>query len=528
MKMRMIVLAASLSGCVALAQLAQKSSGGGPTGPDGARHVQIDGYMYRVGPYWGPDCERIGAQKERVYTQTNEEPHGTMGKQPNLSHPVADQIYRLVCVERILGGVTEPERNTWVVQHFRFDELYFDHFTAAMMLVQCLKAESCLDEGAPPERDDVKYPTHYERGPRSVGSYYQVAMMRWYADHVDPAEVQKRLQAVAVPPEAKQAFLDMFNRARTRVVEVSNELAPDVKKLFVDLPAEVYAQRAKERAHAAKLIADLGTQIERLKTERETSVSDDLVAHLRKLRVDYRASCSKECTKDVVFATITKQLFWAYVARGDSPAAMAEAKLLEKLDKSAAEDIADKQEAAIGKARSKLQRISSARDQGIDEDTARSTARGKVFDLDDGRYVYAWNSEFAISWQALVPEAGELAVFEGKIAAIATQGGTATIRFSDEVSSVTESTGCYETGRVDSISSDGHINYRQECTGESTHYDRRKVDPVMVPAVEIAGLHAGDKLNGFARLDDKHQRVAGRIWFVERGNRVARVRDVPL
>src|SRR5262245_52726562 len=49
-----------------------------------------------------------------------------------------------------------------------------------------------------------------------------------------------------------------------------------------------------------------------------------------------------------------------------------------------------------------------------------------------------------------------------------------------------------------------------------------------MPAVEVAGVRPGDTLNGYARLDAKQQRVAGRIWFVQRGKNVARARDVPL
>src|SRR3569832_2498125 len=76
------------------------ANGGGGDGPEG-HHVAIEGRTYRVGPYWGPECERIGAYKHEV-TPYDPEPEPTMGKQPNQSADPADQFLRLVCVER--GG----------------------------------------------------------------------------------------------------------------------------------------------------------------------------------------------------------------------------------------------------------------------------------------------------------------------------------------------------------------------------------------------------------------------------------------
>jgi hypothetical protein len=524
-----LVLAACLPGCVALAQLAQQggSSSASSTGPDGAHHVEIAGRTYRVGPYWGPECDRIGAPKEEVTPYG--EPHATMGKQPNLSHDPADQILRLVCVESILSSADEPARNTWVMQHFRFDELAFDHFTASMMLVQCLEAGSCLDEGGPPEKPDVKYITTYERpATRPVEQYYEVAMMRWYADRVDPAQVAKRLATLPLPPAAQQTYLALLDRARTRVVAVSNELVPEIKRVFVDLPAAVYQQRAAARARSAKVLARLASLTERVKAERTAGVTDDTMAKLRQLRVAYHASCHKDCTHDAIFRAITEQLFWGYATRGDGPGAMIEAKLLDHPEPSAAQEIADEQGAAISRIRGRLARVSAAREQGIDADTARATARGATFDLGEGRYVYRWDDELKIDWLALVPDAQDVGSFEGKVAELDRKGDHVLVRFHDQVSSWEESTNCYETGRIDSISADGHINYREECNGSTTKTERHKVAPVVIPASEAAGLHGGDELFGFARGDaDKGPRT-GRIWIVKRGSRVARLADVPL
>jgi hypothetical protein len=512
-----LLLAAALGGC-GIIKIAQP--GEVTTNPDGA-HVIREGYeTYRVGPYWGPECERepVNAGKNSRL----EEP--SMGKQPNLTHDPQDQILRLVCQERILGVDDEPDRNTWVMQHFRFDDVFFDHWTAAMIVVECAESESCLDINAPKWKRDQQI---------KAGAYYQIAMARWYAEHVDPTIVKARLDELPLAPAAKVVYMQLVEQARKQVIAASDGLPPEVKQLFVDIPEQVHAAHTAALAPHAKVVNELAQLVEQLKAQRaKGTIADDTVAGLKKLRVQYHASCRKDCTRDVLFTEITKQLFYAYVARGDSASAMAEAKLLEHPDPTAAEEIAKKQTDAINKAAARLGRVEAAREQGVDADVARSTAQGSVVDLGDGRhdtrYIYEPSEEFEIHWEALVPDGRELGQFHGKIAGIEPRpGNLVLVRFADEVSSYEESTNCYETNRVDRIDDQGRIVYREECNGSQTHVDRRKVEPIMMPAPEVAGLHGGDEVIGFSHTEDKGTRV-GRVWQVKRGNRVARLRDVTL
>jgi hypothetical protein len=523
--MKRFLLLPLLPGCIALAQLAHPGS----AGPGNAHYISHDGHPARVGPYWGPECERIGEQPSIIrYGDKEAEP--TMGKQPNLSHDPTDQILRLVCVEQILSSESEPERNTWVMQHFRFDEVFFDHLTASMMLVQCLEAGSCL--GAPnverPHEDLHNPMAEKEREeqdarPPNVWQYYEAGMMRWYADHVDLAEVGKKLQTIPLPQAARDAYMKLVADAQKGVIAMTDQLTPEAKQLFVDIPVKVFEARKAALAKNGKLVSELGELVQKVSAEREHGVSDDTIMRLTKLRLAYAATCHKDCTRTTLFVAITRQLFWSHVSRGDAPAAMVEAKLLEKPDPSAADEIADKQEKAIGDAIGRVSRVKSAREQGVDAASAQSTAHGSVLDLGDGRYVYRPSEDFAIAWESLVPNP-RLASVDGKVAGIERHGASALVRFRDEVSSYSEGTNCYETGRIDSISSDGKINYRSECAGSETHTERHKVDPVTMPASEAAGLAAGDEVVGFSNADH----ADGRVWFVKRGSRLVRLRDVTL
>lgn len=529
--MRQALLALSVLSACHLVKI-----GDGASSSNGIPYIGSGNNRERVGPYWGPECVKIGAPSEPIRgSQVDADP--TMGKQPNLAHDPADQILRLVCVDTIMADADEPERNTWVMQHHRFDELFFDHFTASQMLVQCLLASSCLDG------PHVVRPVHdYQNtianqrmaelraAPPDVWQYYEAGMMRWYAANVDPFEVQKRLAQLPLPPQATAVYMKLLDRARKEVVAFTENLLPDAKQIFVDLPMAVYTRRQGEYAKSAKYVGELKTLVERVKDERNAGtagVGDDTVEALVKLRIAYEKSCKGDCTGGTIFATMTKQLFWAYVSRGDAPAATAEAKLLDKLDPTAAQEIGEAQRKLIGDAQARLGRVKNAREQGIDPDAARSTANGSVTDFGDGRYVYDWHGDFKIHWASLLP-AGKVGPIEGKVAGLERRGAEVTIRFQDIVSSWSEGTGCYETGRIESIDRDGRITYREQCTGQATKSSRQKVEPVTMRASEVASIQPGDEVIGFTSYGPKQERVGGRVWVVRRGQRLVRLRDVPL
>ena len=329
----------------------------------------------------------------------------------------------------ILADEDEPERNTWVTQHFRFDEIYFDHFTASLMLVQCLLADSCLDgpHVVKPVHDlhnsyaEQLRAENANQGPR-VWQFYEAGMMRWYADHLDVAEVEKRLAALPLPAAAQQTYLRLVGLATQGVIAFTDSLTPEAKAMFVDIPVKTFEARTAQYAKSARIVSELATLTERSKAERAAGtqgVSDETLARLAKLRVTYEASCGKQdCTRDMLFAALTKQLFWAYASARDAPAAMAETKLLDKLDPSAQLEIADKQTKAIEAARARLARVESARKQGVDAESARATANGSVLELGDGRYVYRWHQDFKIYWESLIPNHQSVGHIDGKVAAL--------------------------------------------------------------------------------------------------------------
>jgi hypothetical protein len=513
--------------------IAKINAGGGSSSSSGIRYIGEGNNKERVGPYWGPECVKIGAPTEPTRAR-HTEADPTQGKQPNLSHDPADQIFRLVCVDTIMADADEPERNTWVTQHHRFDELDFDHFTASMMLVQCLLASSCLDgpHVIRPIHDEytAKYRAEREaRGP-DVWQFYQAGMMRWYAERVDPAKVQVKLASLPLPAGAQQVYMGLLDRARKDVVTFTDTLTPDAKAIFVDVPMQTFTRREAEFAKSNKFVAELMVLTDKVRAERAagtTGVSDDTLAKLAKLRVAYEKSCKDDCTGGAIFASMTKQLFWAHVSRGDAPAATAEAKLLEKLDPTAAQEIGETQNKMIRDAQARLGRVKNAREQGIDAESARSTANGSVVDFGDGRYVYDWHSEYKIHWASLIPS-GQVGPIDGKVAGLDRHGDKITIRFQDIVDSWQESTGCYETGRIESIDRDGRINYREHCTGSKTKTSRKKVTPVTMLATEAAGIAPGDEVIGFASVGPKQERIGGRVWVVKRGQKLVRLRDVPL
>ncbi|MDQ3368284.1 MAG: hypothetical protein M3680_22900 [Myxococcota bacterium] len=539
MRLAFVTLLPVLTGCVALAARLQGPSGSSPN--EGVHYAQVGGSIHRVGPYWGPACVRIEAPSNHRASDGDAEP--TLGKQPNLAHDPADQILRLICVERIMADHDEPGRNTWVTQHFRFDELFFDHLTASMMLVQCLAAESCLDAPHVPRsraHQEQLRDAHVERGELAaartdVWQLYQAGMMRWYADRVDPAEVGRRLAALPLDGAAQHAYLELLGHARAGVIAMTSTLSAEARALFVDLPIEIFERRAAEHARSAKVVRELAVLIDRIQAERAAgtqAVSDDTVARLTKLRLAYHASCKQDCTRSTIFAAITQQLFWSHVSRGDAAAATVETRLLSaEQAPSAAQEIALRQSTALGEAITRRERVESARRQGVDADAARSAAAGSVLDFGDGRYVYRWERAFEVAWQALIP--GAAVEVKGKVAGVDRRGAHARVRFQDTVRTWVDDDhdSCVETNRVDRVRNDGTVVYRERCSRTITRVDRTKTPPVVMAAGEAAGLVAGDELIAFATAGPpgaKEPRSGGRVWLVKRGGRVVRLRDLAL
>ena len=523
--MRLALLSLSVLSACGIIKINGKPVGGSSSS-NGIHYIGDGNQRERVGPYWGPEClrEPVSAHTNSVgYNETDAEP--TMGKQPNVSHDPADQILRLVCVDTIMSDDDEPERNTIVMQHFRFDELMFDHFTASEMLVQCLlSAGSCLD--AP---HVVRQAGQTVRTPQ-VWQYYQAGMMRWYAERVDRAEVLKRVSELPLPPQAQAVYMQLFDRAKKGVFTFTDNLPLDAKEIFVTLPYETFQRRRAEYAKSGKYVTELVALTAKIKEERNAGtagVSDETVDKLAKLRIAYEKTCKQDCTRGTIFSTMTKQLFWAHVSRGDAVAATAEAKLLDKLEPTAAQEIGEQQRKLIGEAQARVGRVKRAREQGLDQDTARSTAAGSITDFGDGRYVYDWHDDFKIYWESLLPQ-GKVGPIEGKVAAIDRRGKEVTIRFADRVSSWEEGTNCRETGRIESISRDGHITYREHCSGSTTKVERTKVEPVTMIASEASGIAPGDEVIGFTSFGPKSERVGARVWVVRRGQKLVRLRDVPL
>jgi hypothetical protein len=114
---------------------------------------------------------------------------------------------------------------------------------------------------------------------------------------------------------------------------IKRELAVRAWQLTADLRDPLVRALASEATPTrATLLARLGEVTDQLIAERtDGHVSAMTVEALRELRVAYQARCTDGCTRDAIFAELTKQLLAAYLAHGDPASAMAERQLLATL-----------------------------------------------------------------------------------------------------------------------------------------------------------------------------------------------------
>jgi len=81
------------------------------------------------------------------------------------------------------------------------------------------------------------------------------------------------------------------------------------------------------------------------------------------------------------------------------------------------------------------------------------------------------------------------------VRAIKRSGTRATIKFRKDIDKGYESTGCYETSKVEGFDDYGRVIYRTKCTGERAYTDDRTLAPVTVPWVEVAHVEAGEVIH---------------------------------
>ena len=402
------------------------------------------------------------------------------------------QVLEIVCYHPATRGGVAPRDSALVADHVGFDDRRFDHLQAALMVAECDVMGWC----------------------RADADRVALGMTSLYAQRVDAKKLAAAVEALQLAPDAKQAFLARYADAQQRVAAQAAALDPRRRELYVATPKKAMDARRAYFAKHADLYKKLDALLARSAALQDAGATDGaaadgkLVEEIVALRGAYVARAKGEAVRfDPFFTEATRELVVLHVLAGDELAALAEASLVE-------EEGADR----YGYAAS----IYAAQVQALREERAawekyaalqRDGASPAVLKAKFGKHPplqvdadVAWYARDGFASVSAALDRDGFTSAGGTVRALTPHANGVRVSFADEVTQYDDAD-CVETDKVDYIASDGRIVYRQVCKNHRTRTVRTKVDPVVVPRADAAGLRPGEIATMIVDRDSREGRV---------------------
>ncbi len=430
--------------------------------------------------------------------------------------PVA-QILLATCVRRSKTGTYGHDIEQWnKVKPLSAEEVYLglddrklDMVSAALTAVFIMN---------PMDR-------HYDRyeGKKWAG------LVRFYGEIIDRDALAAEVRKVAVPDEAKVAFLKLYDDAVARAAAVL--FSPAESRLLVDIPVEtVKARRAHFNKYDGmyKLLDKLVAQGE--KARGDAQASEALVGLLVDLRSKFMEACAKvECRAFPLWAHTTRELALVHVSRNS----LLDAEVESAMQSGRGRYVADMPQAVFVAQQAELQQMleaqrkyKKAKENGVDDKTARSLAGSpyageKLGYNPEGDLLFHPKMELPNYAKALDEKSSYDYGRAQQVPLLSVQsagGGKSKLTFEKETYKGEEAVNCRMTNRITRIRSDGTLEYEEICDYRPTSRTVELHAPVMVPEAEAKPLKKGDKVMFVSRGGE------ARIMEVKRGDAVVQLR----
>ncbi|HTR52993.1 MAG TPA: hypothetical protein VMJ10_20000 [Kofleriaceae bacterium] len=316
---------------------------------------------------------------------------------------------------------------------------------------------------------------------------YSVGLAAELAETIDDAALTRAVGALAWPNEQKTFYVARVHDAAKLLADRAAALDPRVRAIAVELPRKLHAERARYyRDHAKQYAA--------LDAIRPTRDAAELHA-LEDVRVSYFTTCaSPDCRFDPLPIEATKRIVQVALATHDTVRTAAEGSLFSEhgaLRNTYGPMLYRTVFVPARALENQAKDYEQARRDGADRDTLAARFGGGPPPEVYAGQVWRADDEAPNLLRGLDQEG--LTSTGGIVAAIVPHGALSEIRFEDNVITYDQED-CVETDKVDRITSDGRIEYRQNCRVVGTHVERRPTSPVRVPAADARALRAKDNV----------------------------------
>jgi hypothetical protein len=353
-------------------------------------------------------------------------------------------------------------------RHARLDDRRFDVLSVGLMTLTCRRA--CLDS-----------------------DFVNVAMLAGLAHVLEPDAVHAAVEPLAMSPAAKKFLAGRILQASADLSAIASNYTPQVKQLFIELPAQIRAERARYfKTHAKHYAAFDALDVAKHRGD------PDMLDKLFALRAAYFASCAApECRYDPFVESVTKEIVLAALTAKDEPLATFEGALFGD-----AELARNRYATMVYRAQyleaKQAQELYEAYDKETSAGTDAATLAAKFGPTAPVRLRTGmlWEGGDPIS-AVLRGSPASYDVVTANVANVRIKNGLAEITFSDTVQTY-EARDCVETNKISGITKEGNVVYHQSCRSAGTATNRFSNQSIKVSPRDVAGLRPGEEVTAFA------------------------------
>lgn len=386
-------------------------------------------------------------------------------------------------VVRVLCGRSIEKPHYWMLYE-ALDDHAPDPIHVAAMVEGCFAQEVCVD---PAHRQDL-----------TPGDRLADAEMAYYASRVDAAQVSRALRPLQLEQGAKDLFIQRYQVSRATLAALLRTFSPRQRTVFLDLPRAIRERRLRDDKALASFkqrFAELKPRVDHAELEHAGDAA--LLHSLQKLRDDYVRACTARGRTPYYCASagarpITVAIMKVAFAGKDYALASGELSLFSSTpDRSTVRhEVAFEMSRALDAESSRRNAYDSAKREGIGQAALKEKFGEPPLGADLENLRIADGPHQSVR----VPDPPEYRIEKTKtsIRAIRRAGPRAIISFDDKVDRWLTGTGCVETNKVDSIGEDGHVYYREHCSGVARRTKRTHYPSVSVPVDQVKQLKPGN------------------------------------